>query len=329
LREAVAKSYSWADSRRSLDDLDLLETLEAERNPQAGASIARALPSFQVIDAGRTVTMLKRIATWAPDWLLAGHVAEVIGRTDGNGANETYSLEIPAGDLQELIWHFLRLTTIDSYSVDSALKRFARSNPLGLLEFLRSRITQEPSVKLQKPDYDAVPHEMHFTNEGLHESGNYVDVLRELREWVRESGREVSALSMEATFLIKRLSKGAIDEALSEVLSEWMEGTDDERRAVAHILSQYSGQDAFYSLSKELVSRTDDKFVLAHLSGACLSGGGSMPLSALFAERIPVFQAWLDDPNTPLKARLFARKMIQSLTGSVEVHEQIESERDW
>ncbi|MBI4321322.1 MAG: hypothetical protein HY675_22755 [Chloroflexi bacterium] len=328
LHRAVALSYYRFQGPVSEADLEILERLSLIGDSELLGIVVRALPVCQRANAGRTVDLLRRIADGADDWVLTC-VADIIAFHGSDGDGTFHILEIAPNDFRRLVWNFARMTRLDkyrAYDVDEALRRFGQVDPLGLLQFLRYRVEQH-EMKASDKDYEPLPHEFHYAFAGLEKRDDYADLLREVRGWMLDSNGKMNRLTIEGASILKQLCQGTINDKMREVLSEWIEGSVEQQRAVAHILREFSDQDRFHELAKQLLARTDDNIVQAHLRDATFSTGvqwGS--LVPYYSGQMRAYQSWLDDATTPLKARLFAKKMVDRLLSIIEGEELREAE---
>ncbi len=327
LHRAVAASYRWPPEPVTDEDLPLLERIAQTEDRDTLGAVVRTLPRFQRVDRSRALGLLKGIAARADDLLLVG-VAEVLADDEFDPRGDWHFVDVDPDELRELVWNFMRMKALNAFGnheIETALGRLGRVDPHGLLRFLRGRIEQVGALDQPDPDYRALPYQLHEAVNGLDRHPDFTDLLREARDWALEAGGKRTARTMEGIRVLKQLAQGRLDGPLRIVLGEWVEGSIEQQRAAAHILREFADQPACYGVAKELLVRTDDEVVQAHLSGATLtvSTGTFGTLVPGIEERKRAYQAWLDDPMAPTGARRFARRMIERLGALMGAEERI------
>jgi hypothetical protein len=82
-------------------------------------------------------------------------------------------------------------------------------------------------------------------------------------------------------------------------------------------------------LAKELLEHNDDRIIQGHLSAATFTIGTVVGSFIPFWQaRAKAYETWLNDANTGVKPKLFARRMIEGLQRSIETEELREADDD-
>lgn len=125
---------------------------------------------------------------------------------------------------------------------------------------------------------------------------------------------------------------GNLDEVLRNVLMEWViSDVVQKQEAIAHLLFMFNDGQAFYDVSREIITRTDEESVLNAIGGAMASTPLSNAMMAspsyFHRKRREDLSPWLQDNN--LRVRRFAKREIHYFQKMLESDEGLTSHRNW
>jgi len=327
LWQAVAHSYRFVDwSRAQAEDWDILRQLVAHNVAAVDHDILWLIWQFTPHNPTLAVELLKTLAARGDEAILR-RVAELLCWPDEAREGWAIKFEDPQ-DYLEIIQHFERLPYLD-FHVERCLNRLGQIAPMRVIDFVEQRIAAAHERKAEDERYDAVPFHFAGAMESIRTSVEYPDVLRRVRDWML---RDDFWFRWEGPRVLRAISDG-LDETLYTVLMEWVESDEVEKLGgVAAILrEEFNEGDGFYSLSREIIRRTEDETALSHIEAAIGSTPGviSGPMSAFFQKRLEAISPWLEDED--FRIRHFADRMTKSLQTMIEC-EQAEEElerRSW
>lgn len=320
LQQEACRALLWiSDENFGDEEVTLVTTVVAENNVALDRTVIGfggwIIKKVQAHNVDAMASVLKEVASRRDPWALQS-IADVL---DVAGDFK----QIGAKDLAEVVGHFVDLDggTLD-YHVEGTLHRLFRLDSDAWLGFWEARIQRERG-KPRGESYWAAP--FHLSNDSNYVSGSEsaVKVLGTFLDW---SSREDYVYQHNGATLFKLFSPGA-DSAIDRILNEWIDTKEISKlRTVARVLKSLGYSAYFLAVAKQLISLTSDDEVLAHVRGTVGSTGvvsGSM--IPLFESRKADFQQWLDDPQTPLACKAFARHQVDYMARQKELHEN----EDW
>ena len=323
---AAAHSYRFVDwDKLQAGEWDILHQLVMHNSLPVDHEIIWLSWHFASYNPDLAVELLKTIAARGDEGILS-HIAQVLSWP--NEARDGWAIEFAdPQDYLDIVQNFERLPLLD-FRVEKCLDRMGHIAPMQVIDFIEHRIDAIQDRRAEDERYDAIPFQFSRAMDSIRSSPQYLDVLRRVRDWIL---RDDLWFGLEAPRVLKEIS-GGLGAPLYRVLMEWVVSGDDQKlRTVAGILREFNVGRPFFSLSREIIRRTDDEAVLGAIGSAIHSTPGmiSEGMSNFFRQRLKEISPWLEDED--LRMRRFSRRIARSLQRTIE-HEQAEEElerRSW
>jgi len=305
LLRIIALSYHYVEwGKLQKQEWDILCSLVHKGLSQLDMDVLSLLPSFAPYQPDLAVSFLKKIAVRG-DTAVLRRIADVLAQP--NATNDGWDIKIAnRQDYLNIFQNFERLPELD-HAVERCLNRLGQFEPMLVVDFLEQRILNAAEHQLKAKHYHAIPLGFSTPLESIRSSPTYREVLKRVRDWSLD---KESALYRNASQVLKIIA-GHMDEMLCNILMEWViSDVVQKQEAVAHILFMFNDGQAFYDLSREIITRTDDESVLRAIGGDIACTPLSNPLMASPAyfhrKRIEDLSPWLQDSH--FRVRHFAKK---------------------
>ncbi len=326
LLRIIALSYHYVEwGKLQKHEWDILCSLVHKGLSQLDMDVLSLFPSFAPYRPELAVSFLKEIAVRGHVAILR-RIADVLAQP--NITNDGWDIKIAnRQNYLDIFQNFERLPELD-HAVERCLNRLGQFEPMLVVDFLERRILNAAEHQLKAKHYHAIPLGFSTPLESIRSSPTYREVLQRVRDWSLD---KESALYRNASQVLKIIA-GHMDEMLCNILMEWViSDVVQKQKAIAHILFMFNDGQAFYDLSREIITRTDDESVLRAIGGAI----ASTPLSNLLMaspayfhrKRIEDLSPWLQDSH--FRVRHFAKKEIHYFQKMLENDEGANSHRDW
>lgn len=313
LWHAVAYSYrslNWSNSQAS--DYDVLSKLISYEYAVVDHEILSLSTQIAPYNPDFAINSLKALSARGDEGILRG-VAEALAWPDSSHEGYTIEFEDPQ-DFLEIVQNLDRVSDGDFW-VQECLQRLGQIAPMQIVDFIERRIIAAKERHKADEHYRVVPVRFVEVASSLRTSSQYLDALQQVRDWMLNDD---PLFVSEAPNVLVEIA-GGLGAPLYGVLMEWIESNDVEKlRAVAGVLRLVNDGRLFYDLSRELICRTNDQFVIAVIEGAIgsTSGGVLGGMSGFYQQRLEAISAWADDED--LRVRHFARRLRLSLQSAIE-----------
>ena len=295
-------------------DMQAIESLVAANQPELDFVLVSwfwsAFPVLLQVFPDRVAKALNTIASRSPD----GNLWQIVELLDDSYsiADPNHLPQLSDDALKEIAFQLVRLERVDAdmWHLEGFLAKLFRVDPSAWLEFWEKRIQREKELS-GSGRYWAAP--FHTTRDMAYilDSPRSTEILGALLEW---SAREDWSYNHNGSTLFQLYSRGRPD-VIEPVLAAWIKSGDvNKHRAVARVLERIGYGPLFLSVAKDLLDKPDDSLTAGYLRQTVRSTGVvSGSFVPLYESRKKDFQAWLEDPSTPLGPRLFAEEQVKAL----------------